>query len=58
MKQNETENEQKLEPVPMLVHESDMARAERKNCRLWITINLLIAAIAAYGAIKCLNKHS
>lgn len=54
----EHEIEQRIEPVPYLAHESDMARAERKNRRLWITINLLIAAIAAYGAIKCLNKTS
>lgn len=50
--------EHEIEQVSYLVHESDMARAERKNRRLWITINLLIAAIAAYGAIRCLNKNS
>lgn len=50
--------EHKIEQVPYLVHESDMARAERKNHRLWITINLLIAAIAAFGVSRCLNKIS
>ena len=44
--------------ITYLMHESAMARADRKNRRLWITINLLIAAIAAYGAIRCLNNHS
>ena len=50
--------EQQIEQarITYLMHESDMARAEQRNKRLWITINLLIAAIAAYGAIKCKNS--
>ena len=50
--------EQQIEQarINYVMHESDMARADKKNRRLWITINLLIAAIAAYGAIKCKNS--
>ena len=48
--------EQQIEPVPYLVHESDMARAERKNRRLWITLTILIVAIVAYGAINEASK--
>lgn len=33
--------------VPLMVHESDMARSERANRRLWITVIILIIAILA-----------
>lgn len=32
-------------PVPYVVHESEMARAERREKRLWIVIIILISAL-------------
>lgn len=62
MKQNETEIEHENESVPFVVHESDMARDDIKNRRLWMTINGLAAVIAGaaiYGVIKiCQNRNS
>lgn len=40
------ERRKQAEPVPFVVHESDMARAERTNKRLWILIILLVLLIA------------
>ena len=37
--------EQHTEPVPFIVHEGTMARAERTAKRLWITILLLIVLL-------------
>ena len=37
--------EQYAEPVPFIVHEGTMARAERTAKRLWITILLLIVLL-------------
>ena len=37
--------EQHAEPVPYIVHEGMMARAERTAKRLWITILLLIVLL-------------
>lgn len=37
--------EQYAEPVPFIVHEGTMARAERTIKRLWITILLLIVLL-------------
>ena len=37
--------EQHAEPVPFIVHEGMMARAERTVKRLWITILLLIVLL-------------
>ena len=37
--------DQHTEPVPFIVHESMMARAERTAKRLWITILLLIVLL-------------
>lgn len=61
MKRYETEIEQENEQVeiPYFVHESDMARADRKNRRLWLTLNGLLLAISTVlivGVIKCQNK--
>lgn len=58
MKSNGTEIEQSIEPVPYIVHESNMARADAKNKRLWITLNALLVAITIIGVIRCLNKPS
>lgn len=58
MKSNGTEIEQSIEPVPFIVHESDMARSDAKNKRLWMTLNALLVAITIIGVIKCLNKTS
>lgn len=33
--------------VPFMVHESDMARSERSNRRLWLAVILLIVAMLA-----------
>ena len=37
--------EQHAEPVPFIVHEGNMERAERTAKRLWITILLLIVLL-------------
>ena len=42
--------EQHAEPVPFIVHESVMARAERTAKRLWITILLLIVLLVGTNA--------
>ena len=39
------ENRQKLEPVPFIVHESAMARAERTIKRLWILALVALALL-------------
>ncbi len=50
------------EKVTYLMHESDMARSDMKNRRLWMTVNGLIAIVAVvaiYGVFgRCQNKHS
>ena len=38
------------ESVPYIVHESGMARAERTQKRLWITVLLLIVLLVASNA--------
>lgn len=48
--------EQANEPVPYLTHESDLARSDLKNKRLWMTLNILIAGILIYGVVKCQNR--
>jgi hypothetical protein len=56
--------EQQIEQdkVTYLMHESDMARADLKNKRLWITLNVFLfvtAIVAIVGVIsRCLNKTS
>ena len=42
--------EQHAEPVPFIVHEGMMARAERTAKRLWITILLLIVLLVGTNA--------
>ena len=42
--------EQYAEPVPYIVHEGMMARAERTIKRLWITILLLIVLLVGTNA--------
>ena len=42
--------EQHAEPVPFIVHEGTMARAERMIKRLWITILLLIVLLVGTNA--------
>ena len=42
--------EQQAEPVPFIVHEGMMARAERTAKRLWITILLLIVLLVGTNA--------
>ena len=42
--------EQHAEPVPFIVHEGMMARAERTIKRLWITILLLIVLLVGTNA--------
>ena len=42
--------EQYAEPVPFIVHEGTMARAERTAKRLWITILLLIVLLVGTNA--------
>ena len=42
--------EQHAEPVPFIVHEGTMARAERTAKRLWITILLLIVLLVGTNA--------
>ena len=42
--------EQYAEPVPFIVHEGMMARAERTAKRLWITILLLIVLLVGTNA--------
>lgn len=44
--------EQANEPVPYVVHESDMARSDIKNKRLWMTINAIVAGLIIYGVVK------
>ena len=43
--------EQHAEPVPFIVHESVMARAERTAKRLWITILLLIVLLVGTNGL-------
>ena len=43
--------EQHAEPVPFIVHEGTMARAERTAKRLWITILLLIALLVGTNGL-------
>lgn len=38
------------EPVPYVVHESDMARLERTSRRLWIVLLVLIVLLAGSNA--------
>lgn len=57
MEQNETKIEQLNEPIPFIAHESDMARSDLKNKRLWLTLNFVIAALVILGVITCLDKH-
>ena len=42
--------EQRAEPVPFIVHEGTMARAERTAKRLWIAILLLIVLLVGTNA--------
>lgn len=39
------ERQKQTEPVPYIVHESAMARAERANRRLWIALILVIVLL-------------
>lgn len=39
------EKQKQAEPVPYIVHESAMARAERANKRLWIALILVIVLL-------------
>lgn len=41
----------RAEPVPFIVHESDMAHMERSNKRQWIVIILLVCIIAVCIAL-------
>ena len=43
--------EQHAEPVPFIVHEGTMARAERTAKRLWITILLLIVLLVGTNGL-------
>ena len=43
--------EQHAEPVPFIVHEGMMARAERTAKRLWITILLLIVLLVGTNGL-------
>ena len=43
--------EQYAEPVPFIVHEGTMARAERTAKRLWITILLLITLLVGTNGL-------
>lgn len=43
-------NRKRVEPVPYSVHESDMARAERSNKRLWVIVIILIFALILSNA--------
>lgn len=43
-------NRKRVEPVPYSVHESDMARAERSNKRLWVVVIILIFALILSNA--------
>lgn len=60
LERNETEIEQ--DRVTYLMHESDMARDDLKNRRLWMTVNGLVAVIAfvaIYGVLgRCQSRHS
>lgn len=56
--------EQQIEQdkISYLMHESDMARADLKNKRLWITLNVVLsvsAIVAIVGVLnRCLNRTS
>ena len=56
--------EQQIEQdrISYLMHESDMARADIKNKRLWITLNVVLsvsAIVAIVGVLnRCLNRTS
>lgn len=38
--------------IPYIVHESDMARIERREKRMWAVIALLIVALAGEGICR------
>lgn len=44
------EKRKQAEPVPFIVHEADMARAERNSKRLWIVVIILILALILSNA--------
>lgn len=44
------------ERVSYLMHESDMARADRKYKRLWITLNAVLAGIAVVAIIGVVKR--
>lgn len=48
--------EQANEPVPYTVHESDLARSDLKNKRLWMTLNVIIAGAIVCAAIKLIER--
>lgn len=48
--------EQANEPVPYTVHESDMARSDIKNKRLWLTLNAIIVGLMVCAAIKLIER--
>lgn len=54
MERNETEIEQAQ--VTYLIHESDMARADRKYKLLWLTLSEVLAGIIIYGVFRVCRK--
>lgn len=51
------EKKKQAEPVPFIVHESDMARMERTYKRLWILIILLVLVIAGLAGYIIWEKE-
>lgn len=43
--------------ITYLMHESAMARADRKNRRLWMTVNGLVATLIAIMAIIAIKRR-
>ena len=47
---------QQMEQVSYTVHESDMARSDRKNKRLWMTVNGLVAVLSGLLIFEIITR--
>lgn len=54
----ETCKDKKVEPVPYIVHESDMARLERTIRRLWILLIIMLVLLVGSNVVWVIYENS
>lgn len=53
----ETCKDKKIEPVPYIVHESDMARLERTIRRLWILLIIMLVLLVGSNVVWVIYEN-